>query len=357
MHLVRRTGVISLLVSIIIPAYNAQRFLRMTLSSAQAQTYPDLEIIVVDDGSTDATAEIAESVGQVDKRVRVVRQRNSGVAAARNRGLAEARGEYVAPLDADDLWHPQNLALQMEAIRGAGPETAVSYAWYISIDQHGQILWICPQYVLRVRRHVFFAQIDGNFIGNGSCALMRRSALEAVGGYDLSLRARDAQGSEDHALYLALAERWNFAVVPQYLIAYRRHAWSMSQDYVRLARSEALVIADLRRRRSDVSAYRFGRGQASAHEELLRGAVRNREWTKLPGVLFRAAEESAWCILDLLGRRLIKVIIRYCLRRFRRTTHRTEVCAFFPALGPNRDATETLSEDAQSVGDSVSGDV
>ena len=89
------------LVSIIIPAYNAQRFLPMTLASARAQTYADLEIIVVDDGSTDATREIAEAVAQVDKRVRVVHQRNAGVAAARNRGIAEARGDYVILLNND----------------------------------------------------------------------------------------------------------------------------------------------------------------------------------------------------------------------------------------------------------------
>jgi glycosyltransferase involved in cell wall biosynthesis len=344
------------LVSVIIPAYNAQRFLQMTLSSARAQTYGELEIIVVNDGSTDGTPEIAESVALVDKRVRVVHQKNSGVAAARNRGIAEARGKYIAPLDADDLWHPQNVALQIEAINAAGSATAVSYAWYVSIDEFGRILWDCPQYTLHLRREVFLAQIDGNFIGNGSCVLMRRSAVEAVGGYDLSLRARGAQGSEDHALYLALSERWNFAVVPQYLVAYRRHADCMSQDHMRMARSEAFVIADLRRRRPNISAYRLGRGKASAHEEFLRGAVQDHEWNILPRVLLSAASDGAWCIIDLFGRRLIKVVVRYCLRRLRRTKHRTELFAFVPI-----DATksnlwpEIILKDPQHFGNAASG--
>jgi glycosyltransferase involved in cell wall biosynthesis len=347
-----RTRATYLLVSVVIPAYNAQRFLRMTLLSAQKQAYPHLEIIVIDDGSTDATSEIAESVARADKRVRVVHQRNAGVAAARNRGIAEARGDYVALLDADDLWHRQNVALQMEAMKAAGPETALSYAWYVSIDEYGRVLWDCPQYELRLRRQVFHKQIEGNFIGNGSCVLMRRSAVEAVGGYDMSLRARDAQGSEDHALYLALAERWNFAVVPEYLVAYRRHAECMSGDYVRMARSEALVIADLRRRRPDVSACRFGRGQASAYEELLRGAVRDREWNRLALVLSRASQESTWCFLDLVGRRLIKVAGRYCLRMVRRTIHRRRSCAFVPLRDDTELMPKTFLSGAQSLGSS-----
>jgi glycosyltransferase involved in cell wall biosynthesis len=297
----------------------------MTLSSARAQTYADLEIIVIDDGSTDSTAEIAESAALVDKRVRVVRQRNAGVAAARNRGLAEARGDYIAPLDADDLWHPQNVALQMAAMEAAGPETAVSYAWYVAIDEYGGLLGPCPPSLLRARRRVLSKQIDGNFIGNGSCTVMRRSAIEAVGGYDVSLHARDAQGSEDHALYLALAEHWNFAVVPQYLVAYRQHSESMSRDVERMARSETLVMADLGRRRSDVSAYRLGRGRASVHEMPFMAALRDHRWNKLPGVLSRAAQGGAWCIVDLVGRRLATRVADYWLRRLFRDMLSTKV--------------------------------
>lgn len=333
----------------------------MTLASARAQVHSDLEIIVVDDGSTDATAEIAESVAEVDKRVRVIRQRNAGVAAARNRGLAEARGDYVAPLDADDLWHPQNVALQMEAMRVAGPETALSYAWYVSIDEYDRILGFGPSSMLRARRRVLYGQIDGNFIGNGSCTVMRRSAVETVGGYDVSLRERDAQGSEDHALYLALAEHWDFAVVPRYLVAYRRHPESMSQDILRMARSEALVFSELRRHRSDLAGYRFGRGLASAHEVPLMTALRHREWNRLPDVISLAAREGgAWCILDLIGRRLPGRVGGYWLRKLRRDTHRPSVdqraVGAFWLLDSSQLQLplEKLLEDAQSLASSGS---
>ncbi|HEV2246245.1 MAG TPA: glycosyltransferase family 2 protein [Terriglobia bacterium] len=290
------------LVSVIIPAYNAQRFLPMTLSSARAQTYPNIEIIVVDDGSTDATPEIAEAAARADKRVRVIHQRNAGVAAARNRGIAEARGEYVAPLDADDIWHPRNIALQVEALSAAGPGAGLSYAWFVSIDQYGRFLGFGRSSRLCLSRELVFGLMAGNFIGNGSSTVMRRSRVEAAGGYDSSLRTRGGEGCEDYALHLALAERWNFAVVPQHLIAYRRHAAAMSRDSGRMARSGAIVLAELRRRRADLRGYRLGRCQAVYYQEILATAVRNHDWSSLPGIISSAAREGgAWCMLDLIG--------------------------------------------------------
>jgi glycosyltransferase involved in cell wall biosynthesis len=307
------------LVSVIIPAYNAQRFLPMTLSSARAQTYPNIEIIVIDDGSADATPEIAEAAARVDKRVRVIHQRNAGVAAARNRGIAEALGDYVAPLDADDVWHPRNVALQVEALRAAGPGAALSYAWFVSIDQHGRFLGFGRSNRLSLRREVVLGLMAGNFIGNGSSTVMRRSSVEAVGGYDASLRTRAAEGCEDHALHLALAESWNFAVVPQYLVAYRRHAAAMSRDSARMARSGAIVLAELRRRRPDLRGCRLAGCQAVYYRELLATAVYNHDWNKLPGLISCAAREGgAWCMIDLIGRQLPMRVADHGLNKLRR---------------------------------------
>jgi hypothetical protein len=179
--------------------------------------------------------------------------------------------------------------------------------------------------MFRAKKGAFVGQIDANFIGNGSCTVMRRSAVEAVGGYDVSLRARDAQGSEDHALYLALAERWNFAVVPQYLVAYRHHADCMSQDTARMARSEMFVITDLSRRRVDLSGYRVGRGLASVYEVPLMTALRGHEWNSVRGLFCHAVQGGAWCIVDLMGRRLSKRLADYWLRRFSEKTHQGKV--------------------------------
>ena len=326
------------LVSVIIPAHNAERFLRPTLISAQTQSYANIEIIVVDDGSTDSTAAIANAAAAVDKRVRVIRQKNSGVAAARNRAIAESRGDLIAPLDADDIWHPENLALQVAALKAAGPQAAVSYAWFVTIDERGRFRAVANHYKHREKRKVLVRQIEGNFIGNASSSVIRRDAVLAVGGYDESYRARNAEGCEDQALYIALAERWDFAVVPQFLIAYRVHPNSMTQDGVRMERSYVNLVTDLRQRRPDLPGYWFGRGLAQLHINPLTSALRHGRWRDVAKTVASAAQDGGWCLFDLLGRRLVPRVfsfsLKYSLRRVRdnsdSSTPRATVDQFWP---------------------------
>ena len=303
------------LISVIIPAYNAERFLRATLASAQAQSYRNLEIIVVDDGSTDATAKIAEEAAQSDHRIRVIHQPNLGVAAARNRGLAEARGEFIAPLDADDVWHPLNLALQVEALNKANPDVAVSYAWFLAIDAHGTFCGNGPQTQLRSKQEVLLGQLRGNFIGNASSTVMRRTAVEAVGGYNVTLRARNAQGCEDQALYMSLAQKWDFTFVPHYLIAYRKHPGSMSMDADTMARSQGFVLADLRHLSISLPRYWFARGIARIYEGPLTTALSRKRWRKAAEVIKNSAGISFWSLVLLLGVRLPVRIVGFCKRR------------------------------------------
>jgi glycosyltransferase involved in cell wall biosynthesis len=100
-------------VTVVIPVYNGECFIDRTLASALAQTYDPLEVVVVDDGSTDRTPIIVEAAAARDNRIRLLRAQKSGVAAARNLGITEARGKLIAPLDADDLWHPEKIARQV----------------------------------------------------------------------------------------------------------------------------------------------------------------------------------------------------------------------------------------------------
>src|SRR5260221_11736521 len=110
------TRAVEPLVSVLVPAYNVEATLAETLQSALASSYSNLEIVLVDDGSTDATAAIAEAFARDDQRLRIFRQQHRGVSAALNFGLDHIRGDLVAPLDPDDLWHPTKLARQVDLI-------------------------------------------------------------------------------------------------------------------------------------------------------------------------------------------------------------------------------------------------
>ena len=167
-----------------------------TLQSVERQSFGDLEVIVVDDGSRDDTARIAADFAARDARFRLVRQANAGTAAARNAALALARGEWIAPLDADDLWHPDKLARQVQCLKAAQPATVLVYSWSVDIDERSLVT--CRRLDLdRFEGDTYAALVLTNFIGNASVPLVRRDALVAVGGSDASLRARAAQGCED----------------------------------------------------------------------------------------------------------------------------------------------------------------
>lgn len=237
------------------PAFNAAATLSESLASVQAQTVDDLEILVVDDGSTDRTPEIAARASATDRRIRVIRQANAGVAAARNSGIGNATGAWIAPIDADDLWHPDRLKLQLAAAeKNAVPPTLV-YAWSRRIDEQGRV--IGDQGRPTHRGDVLAHLTATNFLRNASSTLIRRDALLAVGGFDPSLQANGAQGAEDLSLYLALAERGTFAVAPHFLIGYRIHRQSMSRSPERMRRSIAHVLSALQRRRPDLSQELF----------------------------------------------------------------------------------------------------
>jgi len=229
-------------VSVIVPAFNAERTIDETLASVRSQTHENLDIIVIDDGSVDRTYDRAREHSLVDHRVRVVRQPNQGVAAARNRGIAEARGDIIAPIDADDLWQPTKLSRQLEVLNQSGSQVKLVYAWSANIDEYGKVVSLD-------RRPSFSGDVlsvlcYGNFVGNGSTALMRKCVVQRLGGYDSSLKARQAQGCEDWSLFLRIARTGHFAVVPDYLTGYRQVQNAMSRNLEQMLRSDALVRAE-----------------------------------------------------------------------------------------------------------------
>jgi len=240
------------LVTVIIPAYNAEKTLIETLESVSNQTYHCLEILVVDDDSKDRTHELASEYRLRDPRVRVLRQENGGVARARNHGIREATGSYIAPIDADDLWHPRKIELQVQALENFPEGRGVAYNWYAAIDAD-DVIFSHSRPVL-YKGDVFEIMARENFIGNGSTPLMPRADVLACGGYDPALRDQIAEGCEDLKLYLALAERLPFAVVPDFLTGYRFTQGNMSSNAYRMLRSHALVMAEVKKRHPHLAA-------------------------------------------------------------------------------------------------------
>jgi glycosyltransferase involved in cell wall biosynthesis len=254
------------LVSVIIPALDAALTIRQTLDSVLTQTYQEIEVIVVDDGSSDATSTIVEEFVARDARIQLVRQSNAGVGAARNTAIRKARGKYIAPLDADDLWFPEKLEKQVACLQQCGNETGLVYCWSILIDQHGRVANKFSQTVNKfsqtVEGHSRHALILRNFVGNGSVPLFRAAAFKKVGLYLTRSEQGGAQGCEDWDLYLRIVEHFGMRVVPEYLLAYRLARSSMSSNVETMVASYAVLISRARERNCDFpsSIFRWSAG-------------------------------------------------------------------------------------------------
>jgi glycosyltransferase involved in cell wall biosynthesis len=232
------------LASVIIPAYNAERFLRQAVESALAQTYPRVEVIVVNDGSTDGTQKLAEELARNDGRVKVFTQENAGVGAARNRGITEAQGAYIAPLDADDFWYPEKLTRQIASLEERGENWGLAYCWSRSVNEDGVITDSLPHWP--VEGDIFQALIYRNIIGNASVPLFRASALRDVGVFRTRAEQGGAQGCEDWDLTLRVAAKHLAVGIPEHLVAYRQISGTMTSNFLGMARSYENTVGELR---------------------------------------------------------------------------------------------------------------
>ncbi|MEQ8381118.1 MAG: glycosyltransferase [Coleofasciculus sp. A1-SPW-01] len=210
-------------ISVIIPVYNGKETIKETITSVLNQTFSDIEILVINDGSTDGTLEVVDSIQ--DPRLNVFSYANAGLAASRNRGFALARGDYVSFMDADDLWTPDKLEAQFKALQ-ATPQAAVAYSWTDYIDEFGHFLY--PGSHVTETGDILAKLLLNNVLENGSNALIRKQALQEVGGFDESLTA-----AEDWDMWLRLASRYHFVAVPSAQILYRQPVHSMSANISR----------------------------------------------------------------------------------------------------------------------------
>ncbi len=213
------------LVSAIIPAFNAERYLADAIESVLAQTHEPIECIVVDDGSTDGTADV---VRRFVPRVRLIQQANAGMAGARNRGAAAATGEYLAFLDSDDRWLPNRVAAQITALARAPDAGAVVCATQV-VDRSLRPVGIKVQDPSLTVDDLLLCRAVLN--STGSNMLIRTECFEELGGFDARL-----YGSEDWDMTFRLVSRGKLISIPEPLVEYRVHHGNMSSSAARLER-------------------------------------------------------------------------------------------------------------------------
>jgi glycosyltransferase involved in cell wall biosynthesis len=301
-------------VSIVIPTYNRSGIVRRAIDSVLAQTYADLEVVVVDDGSTDDTRAVLENY---ESRVRYVRQENAGPAAARNHGMRVARGEFIGFLDSDDLYFPENVAAHLRAFERS-PEAGLVYTGIEIVDHEGKrIKDVRPN--PEDRGFVFERLIRYNFI-TSSTVLMRRAAMEFAGSMNTSLWF-----AEDWYFWLRVASRFPVEYVDEILVRYQRSRISLSHgnniatiaDWNMKMFALAFADPDLAARLEPLRAEAYRRAYANyasmALETLQPKLARGFAWRAI------AAKPAGWSSYPLLAKGCLGVGLLRRMRRWRRS--------------------------------------
>jgi len=291
------------LVSVVIATYNMGRYLPEAVESVRSQTYSPIELIIVDDGSTDDTQMLAEQWRDTDG-IRYFRQDNQGQTRAKNKGIIEASGAYIAFLDADDRWKKEKLALQMPQFDEAG-EVGVVYCGAVRIDETGRETgrpaFACPQG--RVTREL----LHDNFVPFGS-AVIARSVIDRMGAFDETLSM-----SIDYDLWLRISAVYQFRYVDEALFEYRIWSGQMSSKMLKRLGCVSRVLDKFEREYPDAASRRSmrfarastfvsramarvaaGQGRGGALRDLLNAIIRYpfypRAWKSLVKVLINRVD-------------------------------------------------------------------
>jgi glycosyltransferase involved in cell wall biosynthesis len=267
------------IVSVVTPTYNRARFLPDAVASVLAQTYADLELIVVDDGSVDDTRTVLEPF-LADGRVRYFYQKNQGQSHARNHAIEHATGDFIAFLDSDDLWAPDKLEKQL-AILQANPEVDIVHGDEAMIDEHGAVISL-------VNMKRYSGQISCYLLADNSVsittALVRRRCFNEMGGFDTSVGVAD-----DYELWLRFSAKYLFHYEPGIVASYRVMADQISSDKRRrFAANERIICAFLTQHSGALSARERRWGLARFFCRKARYFASVREWSVAKGALARA---------------------------------------------------------------------
>lgn len=222
-------------VSVIMPVYNTAKYVEAAIQSVLAQTFTQFELLIIDDAGSDGSIDLCRAID--DPRIRIISQANRGLAGARNTGIRNARGQYIALLDSDDLWEPRKLERHVEHLRLA-PHIGVSYAASKLIDEDGHLLRIVQRPKLKrvSPRDVFLR----NPIGNGSAPVLRRAVFDDIASLNPDREELDYfddsfRQSEDIECWcrIALTTDWGFEGISGAYTRYRINEGGLSANVVK----------------------------------------------------------------------------------------------------------------------------
>lgn len=220
-------------VSVIITTHNRDSLVGRAIDSVLAQTFEDFELIVVDDASADNTTEVLRYY--TDLRVKNLRNsKRLGGPTSRNRGISEAKGQFIAFLDDDDEWYNSKLERQLAKIDGAPTNVALVYSGFIICNENGSIT---EQKAPLHKGDVYKRVLERNFVGGCSVPLIKADCLARAGGFDPGLKS-----CQDWDLWIRLARIFHFEFVPDVLVRYRHHRNQISSDYSKLIPGRTAVI-------------------------------------------------------------------------------------------------------------------
>ncbi|MEC4819137.1 MAG: glycosyltransferase family A protein [Scytonema sp. PMC 1069.18] len=208
-------------ISVIIPAYNTMKYLPDTVESVLKQTFTDFEVLIVNDGSTDNIVAWASQIS--DPRVRLISQKNQGTAAARNKGIIESKGEYIAFLDADDIWEPTKLEKQADCLN-KNPLVGLVDTWTIFMDESGTLTGLVMRHNKEGNVYKEVVETCDSSVCCGSSPMIRRSCFDTVGLFD------QESYIEDVDMWIRIAKHYHYAVVKAVLVRYRQHPHNKSKD-------------------------------------------------------------------------------------------------------------------------------
>jgi glycosyltransferase involved in cell wall biosynthesis len=267
-------------ISVVIPCYNGSKYLHETLKSVLAQTFPPLEVIVVDDGSTDDSAAIAESYGPP---VRVIRQPNQGESVARNRGIEEANGEWVAFLDADDMWLPEKLAEQAKLM---APEVGAVCSSDLATYPDGRTKLHTPRPAFFKRARI----LEHGAPCHISSLVVRRNLPVRFPAW--------TKNAEDIVYYLDLCQWARFAIAPQPLTVYRLHSGGQTANPEMGERRDASLAKWLQLNQDQIPKIEL--------HPLLDASARRQQWSLLHRALRYRQENTPLVALGLYSRVVVR---------------------------------------------------